>query len=91
VENAAENFQQTAGATVSRSLSTTSASFRVPMAQAQKRADRELETQPLAALPGIHFVLPTNTRVFAELSDPVTLFALAPRSLPPGRAPPRLV
>src|SRR5687767_15318521 len=66
----AENLQQTTGTTASRAPSQTSASFRVPMAQAQKRADRELQAQSLAVMPGIHFVLPNNTRVFAELSDP---------------------
>jgi len=87
----AENLQQTTGTTVSRAPSQTSASFRIPMAQAQKRADRELKAQSLAVMPGIHFVLPNNTRVFAELSDPDALFNLALASLPSGRAPPRLV
>jgi hypothetical protein len=84
----AENLQQT---TASRAPSQTSASFRVPMAQAQKRADREVQGQSLAVMPGIHFVLPNNTRVFAELSEPDALFNLALASLPSGRAPPRLV
>ena len=87
----AENLQQTTGTTASRAPSQTSASFRVPMAQAQKRADREVQGQSLAVMPGIHFVLPNNTRVFAELSDPDALFNLALASLPSGRAPPRLV
>ena len=86
----AEDLQQTTGTTVSRSPSKTSASFRVPMAQGQKRADRELQAQPLAVLPGINFVLPNSTRVFAELSDPDNLFSFALASLPSGRAPPRL-
>lgn len=60
------------------------------MAQAQKRADRELQPQPLAVLSGLHFVLPNNTRVVAELSDRNTLFTVALASLPSGRAPPRL-
>ncbi len=88
---AAENLYGTTGTTASRSHSTASASFRVPMAQAQKRADRELQAQPLAVLPGINFVLPNRTRVFAELSGPDALFTLALASLPSGRAPPRLV
>ncbi|HKY28862.1 MAG TPA: hypothetical protein VJM12_13065, partial [Pyrinomonadaceae bacterium] len=88
---AAENLHQTTGTTASRPHSQTVASFRVPMAQAQKRADRELQAQPLAVITGIHFVLPNNTRVFAELSDPDTLFTVALASLPSGRAPPRLV
>ena len=88
---AAENLHETTGATASRSHSTGSASFRVPMAQGQKRADRELQAQPIAVLPGINFVVPPDTRVFAELSDPNNRFSLALASLPLGRAPPRLV
>lgn len=88
---AAENLQQTTGATVSRTASNGSNSFRVPMAQAQKRADRELQAQPLAVMPGIHFVLPDNTRVLAELNHPEAFFTRALASLPSGRAPPRLV
>jgi hypothetical protein len=60
------------------------------MAQAQKRADRERQSQPLAVLPGINFVVPPNTRVVVEVSDPDNLFSLALASLPSGRAPPRL-
>ena len=89
-ENSVENLQQTTGTTASRAPSQTSASFRIPMAQAQKRADRELQAQPLVVLPGINFLVPPNTRVFAELSDPDNLFSLALASLPSGRAPPRL-
>jgi hypothetical protein len=59
------------------------------MAQAQKRADRELRAQPLAAMPGIDVGPPDNTRVFVELSDPDTLSTVALASLPSGRAPPR--
>lgn len=88
---AAENLQQTRDATVSRSPSNGSNSFRVPMAQAQKRADRELQAQPLAVMPGSHFVLPHNTRVLAELSHPDAFLTSALASLPSGRAPPRLV
>ncbi len=88
---AAENFQQTTGATASRSQSSGLATFRVPMAQAQKRADRELQAQPLAVMPGIHFVLPNHTRVFAEFNDPDFLFTVASTSLHSGRAPPRLI
>ncbi|HEU4766390.1 MAG TPA: hypothetical protein VFS77_03420 [Pyrinomonadaceae bacterium] len=88
---AAENLQQATGATASRSHSTASAGFRVPMAQAQKRADRELETRSLPVLAGINVVLPNTTRVFAELSDSDPLYAVALASLPSGRAPPRLI
>lgn len=87
---AAENLQQTTGTTASRSPSQLSASFRVPMAQGQKRADRDLQAQPVAVLAGLGIVLPNNARVFAELSDSDTLFTLALTLLPPGRAPPRL-
>jgi hypothetical protein len=88
---AAESLLQTPGTTASRSRSATSLSFRIPMAQAQKRADRELQGQPLAVVPGIHLVLPDNTRVLAEFSNSDTVYIVAPASLPPGRAPPRLV
>ena len=87
----AEDLQQTTGTKASSPLSSTSASFRVPMAQAQKRADREVQAQSPAVLHGINFVLPNDTRVFAEHSDPDGLFTLALASLPSGRAPPRLV
>ena len=89
--NAGENLQQTTGTTASRSHSKPSATFRVPMAQAQKRADRELQAQPHGAISGIHLVIANNRRVFAEVSDPDTLFTVALASLPSGRAPPRLV
>src|SRR5215218_2163957 len=58
---AAENLQQRIATTASHSYSTGAASFRVPMAQGQKRADRELQAQPLAVMPGTHFVLPNKT------------------------------
>jgi hypothetical protein len=91
LENEAENLQQTTGATASRSQSNGLATFRVPMAQAQKRADRELQAQPLAVMPGLHFVLPNNRRVFVEFNDPDFLFTVASTSLHSGRAPPRLI
>jgi hypothetical protein len=88
---AAENDQKTTGATASRSHSTGSTSFRVPMAQGQKRADRELQAHPLAVIHGINFVLPNQTRVFADLTDPDAVITLRLAKLPSGRAPPRLV
>jgi hypothetical protein len=91
LENYAAENLQTSGATASRSHSSASTSFRVPMAQAQKRADRELQAQPLALVPGIHFLLPNNSRVPAELARPDNFFSSATASLPAGRAPPRLV
>ena len=87
----AENLKQTTASTASRTPFQTSASFRVPMAQAQKRADRELQAQPPAVLSGLHFVLPNSTRVLTELSDRNTFFTGALASLPSGRAPPRIV
>jgi hypothetical protein len=88
---ASEHLDETTGTTASRSHSKGSASFRVPMAQGQKRADREPQAQPLAVTPGINFVLSNKTRVFAELTDSDALFTLALESLPSGRAPPPLV
>jgi hypothetical protein len=88
---AAENFQQTPDAKASRSHSKGSASFRVPMAQAQKRADRELNAPPLAVMPRIYFALPHNIRVFADSSHPDIYVGGALALLPSGRAPPRLV
>jgi hypothetical protein len=89
--HAAENLKQVKGATASRSHPRGSASFRVPMAQAQKRADRELHAQLLAVMAGIHVALADNTRVFAQLTDPEPLFTVTLASLPSGRAPPRLI
>lgn len=61
------------------------------MAQGQKRADRELQPQPVAVPAGLDVVLPDSTRVFAEVSDPYILYTVALAALPSGRAPPRLV
>lgn len=85
----AESPQEITDATASRSHPRESASFRVPMAQGQKRADRELQAQSAAVLPGINFVQPNTTQVFAELSDPDAVFTVALAS-PSGRGPPRL-
>ena len=86
--DAADGLQQ---ATASRSPSRGLADFRVPMAQAQKRADRELQAQSPAVTPGINFVLPNAARVFVEGNDQDAFFTLALASLPSGRAPPRLI
>lgn len=86
----AEILQQTPGTTASRSNSRGSAGFRVPMAQAQKRAD-ELQAQILAVMPRVHVVLPDDTRVFADQSHPYFYFGTALASLPSGRAPPHLL
>ena len=88
---AAENFRQVSGSTASRSHSTTSDNFRVPMVQAQKRADRELQAQSVAVLPGTHLVFPNHTQVTAELSDHDALLTVGLADLPSGRAPPRLL
>ena len=88
---AAEHLQQPAGATASSLYSKGSSSFRVPMAQAQKRSDRELQGQPLAVMPGTTFVPPNKTRIFTALCDPDVLHTVALTSLPSGRGPPRPV
>ena len=88
---AAKNLQRLAGATASRSHSKGLDSFRVPMVQGQKRSDREQQAQSLAVMPGLHFVLPNDTRVFVEISDRDDLLTVALASLPSGRAPPRLL
>ena len=79
------------GTSASRSQSNRSSSFRVPMAQAHKRADRDLQARPLAVPPGKYFVLSNNIRGFAQLSDPDPIFTFAYALQPQGRAPPRLV
>jgi hypothetical protein len=64
-------------------------SFRVPMmGQAQKRAAKEPQPQPLAATLKAGIAPPVDTRVAAKLSFPISLFSSALVSLPPGRAPP---
>ena len=82
---------QASDATASRSHCTAADSFRVPMAQAQKRANGDLQTQPLAAMAALQSVLPNNTRVFADVSYPDVLVTVALASLQSGRAPPRFV
>ena len=74
---------------VSRSRGPQAESFRVPM-MAQRRAEREAPPQPLAALPKVGFVSPTEARFAAEYSQQSFLFTLASVSRPSGRAPPRL-
>jgi hypothetical protein len=71
---------------------TQSDSFRVPMmGQAQKRAVKELQSQPLGTTLRAGLVLPNDARVATKLSFSVSLFTSASVSQPPGRAPPRLV
>ena len=87
----AENVQQIPRAKASRSRFVESASFRVPIAQGQKRVDLDGQAQSLALMPGINFVLSNSTRVFAERNHHDPLFTLAFASLPQDRGPPRLV
>ena len=64
-------------------------SFRVPMmAQAQKRAAKETQPQPLAATLKVGIALPADSRVATTLSFPISNFSSALVSQPPGRAPP---
>jgi hypothetical protein len=67
-------------------------SFRVPMmAQMQKRADKEPQPLPLSVSLNAGYVLPDDARAASGFSYPITLFTSTSVSLPPGRAPPRLV
>ena len=66
--------------------------FRVPiMAQAQKRADKDQQSQPLATTLKIGFVPPNDARVAVEGSSRISLITSPSVSQPPGRAPPRSV
>jgi len=89
----AEKPQENQRDTASRCPSPTqSDSFRVPMmGQAQKRAVKELQAQPLGTTLRAGLVLPNDARVATELSFSVSQFTSASVSQPPGRAPPRLV
>ena len=88
-ENPQENQRDTASRPPSPAESDT---FRVPMmGNTQKRADKEPQPQPLAVTLKGGFVLPNDARVATEFSYPISVFAPASVSQPPGRAPPRLV
>jgi len=89
----AEKPQENQRDTASRCPSPTqSDSFRVPMmGQAQKRAVKEFQSQPLGTTLRAGLVLPNDARVATELSFSVSQFTSASVSQPPGRAPPRLV
>ena len=66
--------------------------FRVPiMAQAQKRADKDQQSQPLATTLKIGFVPPNDARVAVEVCSRISLITSPSVSQPPGRAPPRSV
>jgi hypothetical protein len=89
VENPQENQRDTASRLPSPAESD---KFRVPMmGHTQKRAAKEPQPQPLGTTLKAGFVLPGDARVAAELTFPISLFSSASVSLPPGRAPPRLV
>lgn len=89
----AENSHGEERDTTSRPPSPTdSDSFRVPMmGQKQNRAAQVLQTQPFATAPNAGFLLPSDSRVTAEIGFPTPLFTSASVSPPHGRAPPRLV
>lgn len=75
------------GTTVSNTRSDEPASFRVPMAQAQKR-DRTPQSGWLAAMPGVDCVVACEFRVIAQPIDPKTSFTSVSASPSGGRAPP---
>lgn len=86
---AAEASHERQRTTASRSQSKQPGSFRVPMmAQAQKRADRELQPQSLCVMPGVDCVVSNDCRVTAEVIDPKIAITSALVSAPSGRAPP---
>ncbi len=92
-DRATESRHESPGNATSRPpLPGESNSFRVPMmAQAQKRADKEPQPQPLAALPKGAVVLSGDTCTAAEFSHSVSVWKSPSVSQPPGRAPPRFI
>jgi hypothetical protein len=78
------------GATASRSHPEESSNFRVPMAQGQKRADREPQPRSLAVMPGV-CVISINWQVTTQAIDPTISFTSTLVSAPSGRAPPDLI
>ena len=87
---AAERSYEQQGTTASRSHSEELASFRVPMAQAQKR-DRTPQYRSLAVMPGVDRVLSNDCRVPAEVIDPKISISFTLVSAPSGRAPPNSI
>ena len=83
----AERSYEQQGTTASRSHSKELASFRVPMAQAQKR-DRTPQYRSLAVMPGVDCVISNDCRVTAEVIDPKISSSFTLVSAPSGRAPP---
>ncbi len=84
----AERSYEQQGTTASRSHSKELASFRVPMAQAQKRVDRAPQPRSLGVMPGVDYVMSNDCRVTAEFIDPQIAVTSALVSAPSGRAPP---
>jgi len=67
-------------------------SYRVPMmGQTQKRAAKEPQPQPLAMTEQAGLVTPNEERIADGQDFPFSCFTSPLVSLPPGRAPPRLV
>ncbi len=90
VDGVAQNQRE--AATLIRQSPAKSDSFRVPiLAQTQKRADKEQQSQPLATTLKIGLVAPNDARVAAEVCLRISLVTSPSVSQPPGRAPPRSV
>jgi hypothetical protein len=85
---AAERSYEQHGTTASPSHSEELASFRVPMAQAQKRADRAPQPRSLDVMAGVDCVMSNDCRLTAEVIDPKISISFTLVSAPSGRAPP---
>ena len=85
---AAEASHEQHGTTASRSQSKEPGSFRVPMTQGQKRADRQPQPRSLAVMPGVNCGMSNECRLTAEVIDPKISITSALVSAPSGRAPP---
>lgn len=88
---AAERSYERQRTTASHSHSEELASFRVPMAQAQKRADRPPQPGSRGVMPGVDYVMSNDCRFTAEVIDPQIAVTSALVSAPSGRAPPDLI
>lgn len=84
----AQSSHDVQGTTASRAHANEFGSFRVPMAQAQKRADREPESRSPALMSGVEWVLSNFLRVPAHLTDPKLSVTATWVPAPSGRAPP---
>jgi len=86
---ASENIFEQQETTISPIHSKESSSFRVPMmAQAQKRADREPESNSALLIHGIDVLVANAGQVPAEVIAPDSLVTFPITLEPPGRAPP---